>query len=63
MYDSWKTASPTDDLPSVESETCDVPKCGRPWVWETDEGERLCEHHAEGYLRAVPAECHPEAAE
>jgi hypothetical protein len=45
-YDSWKQASPTDDMPSVEDDECDVGPCSDPWCWESSEGARLCKAHA-----------------
>lgn len=49
--------NPDEDLPSVESEACDVGTCFAPWAWSPD-GEqngprelRLCERHASEWLR------------
>jgi hypothetical protein len=48
---------PTDDLPSVDTETCDLPRCREPWAIETraDNGPRMlriCEQHAARWLEA-----------
>lgn len=49
-YDAWKTSGPHDECPSHESEQCN--RCREPWAWLSDDDERLCEEHADEYLRA-----------
>lgn len=44
-FDAWKTASPTDCMPSTDAEQCD--RCREPYAWVTDAGERLCETHCD----------------
>jgi hypothetical protein len=48
--------NPTNDLPSCESEKCDIGPCAHDWAWEAEIHNgarrlRLCELHADEWLR------------
>lgn len=58
--------NPTDDLPSCETESCDVGGCREPYAWSAEgfangpRELRLCERHADYWLAAerdLPAVC------
>lgn len=45
------TTNPYEDMPSAETEACDIGGCCEPWAWEADRRNgprklRLCEEHA-----------------
>ncbi len=47
--------NPCDDMPSVDTEECDMGDCHEPWAWEADRRNgprmlRLCEDHATRWL-------------
>lgn len=49
--------NPCEDMPSCESETCDLGDCGEPWAEEVEVPNgprmmRLCEDHATRWLQA-----------
>lgn len=50
--------NPVEDLPSCESECCDVGGCASPWAWSPEgvtngpRSLRLCEEHSDEWLRS-----------